>query len=68
MAEKKHKKIKHMHIRKADSGHFIAVHSFHPDENGEFPKEEEHVLPGEDSSMIGNHVINNFKDNETDNG
>jgi hypothetical protein len=59
---KKHK-VKAMHIRKADSGGFVAQHEMPPDlETGVTPPGQEHVLP--DIGALQQHVGDHFGDEE----
>jgi len=51
---KKHK-VKIMHIRKADSGGYVAGHELPPDMmTGKVPPEQEHILP--DIEAMKQHV------------
>ena len=55
---KKKGKTKSMHVRKADSGGFIASHSMQPDEQGMPSPDQEHILP--DLESLKDHMGQHF--------
>jgi hypothetical protein len=65
MAEKKPEKkkgkkgkTKSMHVRKADSGGFIANHQMQPDDAGMAQPDQEHIL--QDLPQLQQHMADHF--------